>query len=341
MPRRALCSLLLLLGLLAGSAGDDYPPVVHLTAEEDHQRMLDLLHITSLRRGPDGDPKSPNAANFDESKVDPHQNLPDPLRLNDGKRVTTAKMWWRKRRPEIVELFDREIFGRVPQGTPKVNWEISSTSEEQNGSVSVVTKKLVGHVDNRSYPPIQVDIQLTLSTPAKATGPVPVMRSALSSCLGGGPEGTITVGGVPAVPAGERSWAGMDAIALWAAALGADVVLVDAGLAGRATAAGAGIICPWSARVDDPAWYEFGRTAARNYPALIGELAELGQTNTGYRRVGALALAQDEGDRELIRRTLLARQAQAPEMGDVLDVSGTQARQLFPPLRDDAMAVYK
>jgi hypothetical protein len=53
------------------------PPVVHLTAEQDHQRILDLLHITSLRRGPDGDPKSPNAANFDESKVSPYPPLPE------------------------------------------------------------------------------------------------------------------------------------------------------------------------------------------------------------------------------------------------------------------------
>jgi hypothetical protein len=174
MPRTALRSFLLLL-VLASSPGDDYPPVVHLTADEDHQRMLDLLHITSLRRGPDGDPKSPNAANFDESKVDPHPSLPDPLTLNNGKRVTTANMWWKKRRPEIVALFDREIFGRVPKDAPKVNWEISSTTQERNGSVSVITKKLVGHVDNRSYPLIQVDIQLILTTPANATGPVPVM----------------------------------------------------------------------------------------------------------------------------------------------------------------------
>jgi hypothetical protein len=151
------------------------PPPVHLTAEQDHQRILDLLHITSLRRGADGDPKSPNAANYDESKVTPYSNLPDPLKLKNGKKVNSVKVWSEKRRPEIVEDFDREILGRVPSNTPRVNWEIISTINEKNGDVPVTTKNLLGHVDNSSYPLISVDIQLTLSTPANATGPVPVI----------------------------------------------------------------------------------------------------------------------------------------------------------------------
>jgi hypothetical protein len=56
-----------------------------------------------------------------------------------------------------------------------VNWEVTATTREKNGEVAVVTKKLVGHVDNSSYPQITVDIQLTLTTPADAAGPVPVM----------------------------------------------------------------------------------------------------------------------------------------------------------------------
>ena len=151
------------------------PSVVHLTAEQDHQRIMDLLHITTLRRGPDGDPKSPNAANFDESKATTYTSLPDPLVLNDGQKVTTPKMWWEKRRPEIVELFDREIYGRIPRQTPKVTWEIVSTTNEKIGDFPAVTKKLVGHVDNLSYPLIAVDIQLSLTVPVNASGPVPVM----------------------------------------------------------------------------------------------------------------------------------------------------------------------
>src|SRR5579863_6995237 len=151
------------------------PPPVPLTAEQDHQRLMDLLHITSLRRGADGDPKSPNAANYDEDKAKPDPKLPDPLTLKNGNKVTTAKAWWELRRPEIVEDFDREIYGRAPKVTPKVAWGVTGTLREMNGDVPIITKKLVGHADNSSYPAVSVDIQLTLITPANASGPVPVM----------------------------------------------------------------------------------------------------------------------------------------------------------------------
>lgn len=166
---------LLLLALALGSSRGDNPPPVHLTAEQDHQRLLELLDISSLRQGPDGNPKSPNAANFDESKVSPNLKLPDPLVLKSGEKVSTAEVWWKKRRPEIVEDFDREIYGRVPKDTPKVKWEAMTITTEEKDGVPVITKKLVGHVDNSSYPLIHVDIQLTLTTPEKASGPVPVM----------------------------------------------------------------------------------------------------------------------------------------------------------------------
>src|SRR5207253_8688515 len=85
------------------------------------------------------------------------------------------RTWWKQRRPEIVEDFDREIYGRVPKATPKVTWEVTGTIEDKNGDVPVITKQLVGHVDNSAYPLIKVDIQLTLTTPANVKGPVPVM----------------------------------------------------------------------------------------------------------------------------------------------------------------------
>ena len=107
---------------------------------------MDLLHIVSSRPGANGsNPKAPNAANYDESKANPYPNLPDPLVLKNGKRVINAKMWWKQRRPEIVEDFDREIYGRVPKVTPGVNWVLISKTRETNGDVPVITKKLVGH----------------------------------------------------------------------------------------------------------------------------------------------------------------------------------------------------
>jgi D-amino-acid dehydrogenase len=125
-----------------------------------------------------------------------------------------------------------------------------------------------------------------------------------------------------------------------ASSLGADVVLVDAARPGRATAAGAGIICPWSAQVADPAWCTLAYTAAREYPALTAGLAAAGETDVSYRQVGALALAGHGEDREQLRLALLARRVAAPEIGEVAELSGAEAQRLFPPLRADAAAVY-
>lgn len=168
---------------------------------EDRQYMLDLLEIKSLRMGPtsrnEPQPGRSGLVNYDESKANPYPNLPDPLVLKNGKKVTTAKMWWTQRRPEIVEDFDREVYGRMPKKTPKVKWEVTNTTRSRNGEVPIVTKELIGHVDNSSYPQIAVDIQLTLTTPADATGPVPVIME-----FGGMRPGSPAAVGrtVPALP---------------------------------------------------------------------------------------------------------------------------------------------
>jgi hypothetical protein len=173
--------------------GDEPPkkeeptPPVQLTAQEDHKRMMDLLKIKELRKGANGNnPKAPNAANYDESKANPYPKLPDPLVFKDGTKVTTAEAW-KKRRAEIVEDFDREVYGRVPKETPRVKWEVTATDKQTVGDVPVVTKKLVGRVDNSSYPLVSVEIQLTLTTPEKAPGPVPVMMEFGFSFGGKGP----------------------------------------------------------------------------------------------------------------------------------------------------------
>ena len=151
-------------------------PPVEMTAQQDHRRLLDLLHIKELRPGADPrNPNAPNAANYDESKANPYPKLPDPLMLKNGNKVTSPRMWWNQRRAEIVEDFDREIYGRVPKKAPKVSWEVTSTTKELNGDVPVVKRQLIGHVDNSTYPLLSVNIQLTLVTPANAPGPVPVI----------------------------------------------------------------------------------------------------------------------------------------------------------------------
>src|SRR3954447_24835094 len=133
------------------------PAPAVLTAEQDHKKMMELLGITSLRPGANpNNTNAPNAVNYDESKANPYPALPDPLFLKNGEKVTTAEMWWKQRRPEIVEDFDREIYGRVPQSVPKVSWDVMSSFRENSGDIPVITKKLLGHVDNSSDPLIDV-----------------------------------------------------------------------------------------------------------------------------------------------------------------------------------------
>ena len=177
------------------------PSPTQIASEQDRKKMMDLLRIDSLRQGANGsNPDAPNAANYDESKANPYPNLPDPLTLKSGRKVTTAAMWWNQRRPEIVEDFDREVYGRMPKNTPAVKWENTGTTNEKNGDVPIVVKKLLGHVDNSSYPAIVVDIQLTLTTPANATGPVPVIMEFGFTGFPGG-RGPARAGAPPMPPA--------------------------------------------------------------------------------------------------------------------------------------------
>src|SRR5579862_9015775 len=145
------------------------------TAEQDHQNMMDQLGVKALRPGPSGDEKAPNHANYDESLANPFPNLPDVLTLKNGQKITTPDMWWKLRRPEIVQDFEREVLGRIPGNVPNVTWSVASTENTITGSYSVTSKQLVGHVDNSSYPQISVDIQMAVVTPAHAAGPVPLM----------------------------------------------------------------------------------------------------------------------------------------------------------------------
>lgn len=154
---------------------DAYFAKIRELSAEDHKHMMAQLGIGSIRPGANGsgDPNAPNAANYDEAKANPFPELPDLLTFNNGKKVSSAKDW-KKRRAELVELFDREMYGRQPKAVPSVTWEVISTTNETDGDLAVVKKVLKGHVDNSSYPEIKVDIDLTLVTPANAKG-VPVM----------------------------------------------------------------------------------------------------------------------------------------------------------------------
>lgn len=149
-------------------------PVV-FTVQEDHKNMQEQLGITKLRPGPSGNESDPNHANYDESMANPFPDLPEVLTLNDGTKVSTADDWRNKRRPEIVEDFEREIIGRIPSNVPAVKWEIRQTRDAEVGKIAVVEKQIIGVVDNSACPEIEVNISMSLTVPKNADGPVPVL----------------------------------------------------------------------------------------------------------------------------------------------------------------------
>ena len=136
----------------AGAQGE-YPPVVHLTAEQDHQRTMELLGIKELRPGRDGShPEFAELCELRRGEGESVSGVAGPAGAERRKRVKSAKVWWKERRPQIVEMFDREIYGRVPAHTPAVHWEVTATKRGEDGGVPTITKTLVGHVDNSAYP---------------------------------------------------------------------------------------------------------------------------------------------------------------------------------------------
>src|SRR5256885_16322682 len=107
------------------------PEPLNWTTQQDHQNMKDQLGIEALRPGPRGRAGATNAANYDPSKANPCPDLPDPLTLKDGQKVTSAEMWWKQRRPEIVEDFEREVIGRLPKNVPRVTWTITTQAVDR------------------------------------------------------------------------------------------------------------------------------------------------------------------------------------------------------------------
>jgi hypothetical protein len=161
------------LAVLSAAAVAAPPPV---SADDDRKEMMRQLGITALVPGANGDEKAPDAANIDESKANPYPLLPDPLTLKSGGKVTSAKIWRDKRRPEILEDYAREVYGRVPAGLPPVQWKVVATDREMIGfSTPVIARRVIGHVENPANPAKSVDIRLMEVLPAGAKGRVPVL----------------------------------------------------------------------------------------------------------------------------------------------------------------------
>ena len=120
---------------------------------------------------------------------------------------------------------------------------------------------------------------------------------------------------------------------------GVQVSLIDADSQGTATAAGAGIIQPWSSSVKGD-FYRLYADGAEYYDELIGQLRSVGVDNIAYRRSGALVVNEDPHVLEEVEARLAARSSDATSMGEVTRLNNAQARELFPPLGTGFAAIH-
>ena len=192
-----------ILGAVSWACGQDGassgPALVTMSTQEDHAHMQKQLGIQKLRPGPSGNPQAPNAANTDESKANPYPNLPELLKLDAGEKVSTPEEWWKKRRPEIVEHFEREVVGRIPDNVPNVHWQIRATRDAKVGDIEVEERHVVGVVDHSTCPEIPVEISLAVVLPKNISSPVPLLilfgRTPFDPPIpgfGGSPNGAIS-----------------------------------------------------------------------------------------------------------------------------------------------------
>ncbi|MDN3594423.1 glucuronyl esterase domain-containing protein [Zunongwangia endophytica] len=146
---------------------------IYRLSVKDHQLMLQKLQIEFLRPGPSGNPNDPNAANADESKVKDY-SLPELLISKGGSKVTSVSAW-EKRKQEIKEYFNAEVYGHIPENIPAVNWKVISQKDSVIGKYEVQINKLLGVVDNSAYPEIDVEIQMTLTLPKNTEKKIPLV----------------------------------------------------------------------------------------------------------------------------------------------------------------------
>ncbi|WP_236793956.1 FAD-binding oxidoreductase [Amycolatopsis sp. GM8] len=118
---------------------------------------------------------------------------------------------------------------------------------------------------------------------------------------------------------------------------GAEVVVVDAGRTGVATAAGAGIVCPWTSRAGEEL-YRIASVAAVYYRTLVEELAEDGVTDSSFEVVGGMVVSADPAELDEAYERISARASSSPVAGEVRRLD--QARELFPALAPELGAVH-
>ncbi len=92
--------------------------------------------------------------------------LPDPLVMQDGRKVESATMWTAERRPELLELFRTHVYGRVPASKPK-NTTINAKANTEG---TIVRENVVMTFGG---PGGQIDVHAYVLRPANTTKPVP------------------------------------------------------------------------------------------------------------------------------------------------------------------------
>jgi D-amino-acid dehydrogenase len=128
-------------------------------------------------------------------------------------------------------------------------------------------------------------------------------------------------------------------VAFGLATRGVTVTLIDDARPGQATAAGAGIIQPW-ASVAIGAFYGLQAAGAAHYPMLLSQLAELGITDVGYRRTGALIVNASTEVLDTVEKRVRERSMHAADVGEISRVDSERARELWPPLATDLAGLH-
>lgn len=149
-------------------------PERRAATEADYRATLGRLGISSIRQGADGfNRDAPNAANRDEARVGTY-SLP-PLLVDSAGRPVTGSGGWHRRRREIVEAFDSQVYGRVPATAPAIRWDFTAQETRQVGGMNVVTRHYLGHaaVSGLNSPPLAIDLRIDL--PENVRGRVPVI----------------------------------------------------------------------------------------------------------------------------------------------------------------------
>src|SRR5687768_4933000 len=108
--------------------------------------------------------------NYDESKVLPY-TLHDPLRSEDGTSVRDVATWRNRRRPELLNLFSSEVYGRTPASRPnEMHWEVTSVDRAALGGKAVRKQLTIWFTAKKDGP----KMHLLVYKPSGAGAPWPV-----------------------------------------------------------------------------------------------------------------------------------------------------------------------